>query len=298
MTPSPRLAQTLIVLVATGFGVSTLQGQGRELAFDRPEAWGMKYGTSLALFTGFGAPREVEKGSIELGLEMAHVPHLSDAQRRIGFDGIKLEDMNKTAVFARFRARLGIGSGWGASVGIVPPVEVGGAKPLMVSASVGGPVVDGERLRVGVRGFGHIGRIEGDITCDAETVAAGVDPIRNAFNCAEVSEDELKQRVGGLEISGALPLGTVEPYVAVGINYLDTSFQVHAFYSGSTSDELLETSGVTLSGSLGVAVEAAESLRLTAEAFYTPLSVVRPPETGANNDGLFHLRGMISYKVR
>ena len=258
----------------------------------------MKYGTSLSIFTGFGAPRETETGAVEVGFEVGHVPEVSDRQRRIGFNGTKLEDMNKTALLGRVRASIGVGGGWRAEVGFVPPVEVGGATPLMASLGLGGPLYSSGTVRVGVRGYGHVGRFRGDITCDAETVAAGIDPVRNEFNCQAVSEDELRQRFVGAELSGALPLGVVEPYAAVGVNYLDTGFQVSAIYAGTDSQELLETSGFTVSASVGVAVELAESVRLSAEAFYSPLDVVRPPASASGNDGLFNLRALLSYRVR
>lgn len=275
-----------------------LHAQTSELAFDRPESWGMKFGTSLAMFTGFGAPGATEPGSLELGLEVAHVPQVSDEQRRVGFNGNKLEDMNKSRFFARLRAQLGIGGDWAVSLGVVPPVELGGATPLMVSAAVGGPVATTESARIGLRGYGHLGRIDGDITCDAETVAAGADSVRNQYNCQAISDDRLTQRYVGAEVSAAFPQGDWEPYVGVAINYLDTSFQVDAMFANTTSRELLETNGVTFSGTAGVSVAVSEAVRLAAEAFYTPLSVVRPPSTDSGRDGLFNLRAMVSYQVR
>ena len=279
-------------------GAAELEGQRREVAFDRPESWGMKYGSSLALFTGLGVPRSAESGSVRLGLEVAHVPELSDAQRRIGFDGTKLEDMNKTPVFARLRAGLGLGGGWGFDVGVVPPVEMGGATPLMASLAIGGELLATSTVRVGVRGFGHLGRIQGDFTCDAETVSAGVGSPANPFDCEEISEDELVQRVVGAEASVGFPVGRVEPYAAIGVNYLDTSFQVDARYSGVTSMERLETSGTTVSGSAGLVYDASDILRISGEVFYTPLEVVRPPAVTSGTDGLLNVRVLLSYRVR
>lgn len=288
----------VIVSVLGGIGTSSLGAQTTQVGFDRPEAWGMKYGTSLSIFTGFGAPRETASGEVELGFEMGHVPEVSDSQRRIGFNGTKLEDMNKTPVFGRIRAGVGVGGGWKAEMGLVPPVEVDGATPLMASVSLGGPLYTGSAVRFGVRGYGHVGRFGGDITCDAETVAAGPDPVRNEFNCESVSDDDLRQRFVGAELSGALPFGVVEPYATVALNYLDTSFQVRATYAGTRSEELLETSGVTVSGTVGVVIALTESVRLSTEAFYSPLDVVRPPATVPVNDGMFNLRALLSYRLR
>ena len=47
----------------------------QDLSFDRTESWAMKYFASVNLFTGLGVPREMEPGSLELGLELDWVPH-------------------------------------------------------------------------------------------------------------------------------------------------------------------------------------------------------------------------------
>ncbi len=300
---APAALARVVACVAAAVVLTTAPAQAQlsgrsDLAFDSPESWGMKFGTTLAMFTGFGAPAAVEKGSLELGLEVALVPQVSDEQRRIGFNGTKLEDMNKSRFFARLRARLGIGGDWGATVGVVPPVELGGAKPLMGSVSVGGPIVTTEATRIGVRAYGHLGRIDGDITCDAETVAAGVDPVRNEAMCEAVSDDRLTQRFAGAEVSAAFPQGDWEPHVGVAVNYLDTSFQVDARFNNITSTELLETNGFTFSATAGVSLTVSEAIRIAAEAFYSPLSVVRPPSTESGSDGLFNVRAMVSYQVR
>src|SRR5262245_24939001 len=68
---------------------------------DRPEAWAMNYYTSVALFTGFGTPHSREFGSIELGGELDWLPQQGIAERRVGFNGTKLDDLNKAPIFGR-----------------------------------------------------------------------------------------------------------------------------------------------------------------------------------------------------
>jgi hypothetical protein len=291
---SGALSSAVIACVAA----VPLGAQTRALEFDRPESWGMKFNTSISLFSGFGVPEPLEPGAFEISGEVSNIPQLSDAERRIGFVGTKLEDMNKSQVFGRIRARLGLGGGWSAEVGVVPPVTVGGAKPLMFAAAIGGPVLEDDRYRVGLRVHGQYGRVQGDITCDIETVAAGLNSPGNPFNCEEVSDDEAVHRYGGVEVSASLPQGSWEPYVALSGNYIDAEFRVDALYSGTMSAEVLTTSGTTVSAALGAAFEATEALRINVEGFYTPLSVVRPPETASGSQDLFNVRAMVSYRVR
>jgi len=258
----------------------------------------MKYAVAIASFNGFGVPERLSPGAFQIGAEAANIPQLSDAERRVGFDGTKLEDMNKSRVFGRLRAQLGIGGGWSVEVGLVPPLTVGGAKPLMVAGALGGPVLETEAVRVGVRAHGQVGRIQGDITCDAETVAAGVGSPGNPFNCEAVSADEVVHRYGGLELSVALPLGSWEPFVSVSGNYIDSEFRVNARYSGVVSTQVLTTAGATVSASAGAVVHVSEAASFSVGGYYTPLSVVRPPATVSEREGLFNVHVILSYRVR
>lgn len=58
----------LSTLILTGFRASA-QSSIEHIAFDRPEAWALKYFTALSIFTPLGPPRVREAGVIELGFE-------------------------------------------------------------------------------------------------------------------------------------------------------------------------------------------------------------------------------------
>ena len=291
-----RIACTLVAVGLAVIPVGAAAQTPQDLAFDRPESWGQKWAASLAAYTTLGSPVRLAPGQLELGGELAHVPTVSDEARRIGFDGIKLEDMNKSPVFGRLRARLGLGGGWALGIGFVPPVEVDGATPLMLGASVGGVIWDGT-ARLGVRAQAQWGRFQGDITCDAETVAGGTDLTLNPFQCEAISDDELTQAAVGGELVASLPNSTVTPYVSFGVTRLTSEFQVNARYSGVQGDDLLKTDGMVWTATGGVTIHATSRLDLTAAAFYAPLDVVRPPATASGNEGLFNLRGGLRYRL-
>src|SRR5512134_3653576 len=240
------------------------------LDFDRPESWGMKYYASLALLTGMGAPERREAGTIEIGFEGSYVPQMSDEQRRIGFHGTKLEDVNKTSFFGRIRGSVGLGKGIALELGYTPPVEVGGAKPNILALALGRPFELSPTWRLGVRGYGQIGTIEADITCSADEVAAGDDLQLNPFQCVEPSQDESRQKVIGLElVAGYDGASRFKPYVGIGLNYMDLEFQVNALYSdGQVEDHNLQlTSGTTVSASAGLSFVANAHWRVTGEVF-------------------------------
>ncbi len=271
-----------------------------QLEFNRPEAWAMKYFASIGIPTGFGVPPEMKSGAIDLGFEGGWIPSLSEDKRRVGFDGTKLEDLNRTPFFGRIRLTLGLPNQFSLGLGYVPPIAAGGIKPNLFAVSIGRPFKLSDQWQLGLRGYGQFGTIEGDITCDAETVAAGPDPERNPFSCEEISNDEHKQRMAGGEAS----IGYVSenrrwtPYFGLAVNTMDLEFQVDAQYSGLIDQTLQLTDGATLSLTSGVGYALTPKLEITGEVFYTWLSVVRPPSTSEQNDGLFNLRFLISYQLR
>jgi len=295
------LGTALAVASAAPARAQFVVAETETLDFDRPESWGMKYYASLALLTSMGVPEKRAAGSVELGFEGSYVPQLSDAERRIGFNGTKLEDVNKTSFFGRIRGSVGLGKGLALELGYTPPVEVGGAKPNILALALGRSFELSPTWRLGVRGYGQIGTIEADITCSADEVAAGDDVQQNPFQCVEPSQDESRQKVIGLElVAGYDGSSRFKPYVGLGLNYMDLEFQVNALYSdGLVEDHNLQlTSGTTVSATAGLTFEANARWRVTAELFYSWLSITRPPATTSGNEGFFNGRMFVSYRIR
>jgi opacity protein-like surface antigen len=276
-------------------------GDTERLGFDRPESWGMKYYASLTLFTGVAAPRKRAAGEIDLGFEGGDVPQLTDAERRIGFDGTKVEDVNKTSFFGRFRGSLGLGNGLALELGYTPPIAVGGATPNILALALERPFALSASWRLGLRGYGQVGTIRADVTCSAEEVAAGDDPERNPFRCVEPSADESRQKVAGLEaVVGYGGASRLRPYAGLGFTYMNLEFDVNAVYSGGqVEDHTVQlTSGTTVYATAGLTFTASERVRVTAELFYSRLSVVRPPATAPATENLLNGRLSVSYRVR
>ena len=285
-----------LCLATPGFGQFLIEGT-EELEFDRTEAWAMKWVTSLSLATGLGLPPELEAGSYEIGFEGELIPQLTPQERLVGFNGTKLEDLNKTRFIGRPRLTVGLANNFSLGVGYIPPIDVGGVKANVLSLSLAKSVRLGDTVRLGVRGLGQFGNVKGDITCDADTVAAGVDPVRNPSECMAVSDDEYKQRVFGGEVSLGYS-GVVEPYVSFGVNYMDLEFQTNALYADLDDRTLLLTSGTTFHLTGGVRLQMTQSVYATGEIFYTPLSVARPPEFASQTESLVHARFALIVRLR
>jgi opacity protein-like surface antigen len=287
-TAAPLRARAQLVLDGT-----------QTLAFDRPESWGMKYYASLTLLSGMDVPQQLAAGQVELGFEGGSVPQLSDAERRIGFNGTKVEDVNKASLFGRVRGSVGLGKGMALELAYTPPVEMGGAKASLFALALGRVFALAPSWRLGLRGSGQIGAIKGDITCSAAEVAAGDDVELNPFQCVRPSEDESRQKVAGLElVAGYDGPSRFKPYAGIGLNYMDLEFRVDALYSqGLVDDHTVQlTNGASVSASAGLTFAASGRLRVTAELLYSWLSVVRPPSAASANEGFLNGRVLVAYR--
>ena len=300
------LFTVLFGLAAYGFWPTASLGQvaigGRQtLDFDAPEAWAMKYFASVSIPSTFGSPPPLEAGEIDLGLEYVQIPSLDADQRRVGFGGAKVEDLNKVPYLFRPVARFGLGKKLTLSASYLPPVDRNGAEANIFALALGRPVHEGRNWRAGLRLHTQIGTVEGDFTCSEQTVAGGSDPERNPFGCEQVSRDEYDVRSIGLELSASWQLGEDgrwEPFAALSYNHMDLEFQVNAVFSGLVDHTRLITDGQTVYGVVGIGYHLSDRWRLAADVFYSPLDVVRPPSTSAETDELVNLRALLSYKIK
>ena len=166
-------------LVAPGAALAqNVIGGTEDLEFDRPESWGMKFFASLSLLTSMGVPERMGAGTIDLGFEGGFVPQLSEEQRRIGFNGTKLENLNRSRFFGRVRGHIGLSESTRLELAYLPPVDIGGIKPNLFAIGLGRPFSIAEHWQLGARGYFQFGTLEGDITCGEDEVAAGDDPDR------------------------------------------------------------------------------------------------------------------------
>ena len=299
---SPTLLAGLGLLLALAAPASAqvVIDEREDIDFDRPEAWAMKLFASINTLTGLGVPSEEPAGALELDLEVASIPSLSKEQRTVGFNGAKEEDLNRSSVFVRPRLRVGLPKKLTLDAGWVPPIETNGVLANLLSVSLGRPVYETSRWRLGLRLYAQGGTIEGDFTCSAENAAAGADFELNPFGCEAPSKDEQSVRSLGLELGWAWsPPGDSrwEPHVGLLTTWMDLEFQVNAHYSGLDDRTLLVTDGTTFAVVAGTAFRLSKRFRLSGELFYSPLEVVRPPETTAEQDDLFHARVALRYRV-
>ena len=295
------IAVAAAVAVAGAAGAQTQIGFDDHLDFDRPEAWAMKWFGSVLVMTSLGGTPELAPGGWELGLEGGWVPSLSEEERRVGFIGNKVEDLNRTSVVGRVRLSAGLPAGFVLTGGWMPPAEVDGVTPHLFALALGRALAEGRAFRLDLRLTGQTGTIEGDLTCPEAAVAAGDDPVRNPSNCLEPSDDEMTVTTAGLELTGSWRLAgapRLRPYASVAGHWFDNEFQVRARYASVIDRTRLLSDGTTFAVTAGLDVQAGERTRLAAELFYSPLDVVRDPDEGSQNDPLFNARVLLGYRIR
>ncbi|CAL1240916.1 hypothetical protein [Candidatus Methylocalor cossyra] len=290
-----------LVLAAGAAPADTVIDGTEHLASDRPEAWGMNYVTSITLFTGLGVPRSREFGDLELGAELGWVPALSEEQRRIGFNGTKVEDLNKAPLFGRPRLTLGLPGRFALTLSYLPPIRVFGVKPNLFAFALERPLYEAGPWTFGARLYGQIGEVEGAFTCPGKVAKFPPGSAENLYGCQGASADRSSQRYAGLELSGAYriaALGGLTPYLAVAGNLLDTQVQVRAQTFGVPDRRRLVAQTWTFSLSAGLVYPVDDRLSLSVGLFYSPLWVTRPPASSSDNDGLFNVRALVSYRWR
>jgi hypothetical protein len=268
---------------------------------DRPEAWALNYFTSVSLLAGLGAPRSREPGSVEIGFELDWIPKINKAKRRVGFNGLKEEDLNKAPIFARPRLTVGLPWRFSLIVSYLPPIELFGVEPNLFAFALERPLYECNPWTVGLRAYGQLGEVEGAYTCPSDVAKFPPGSPQNPFGCQKESSDIATLRYGGVELSGAYRIERARgltPYLAVAGNLLDTRFQVDALTFGLRDRRRLTAETWTFSASAGVIYPLTERFSLSVGLFYSPLWVTRPPATSSQNDALFNARALLTCRLR
>ena len=282
----------ILLIAAAGTTSAQVLDDVEELDWDRPEAWAMKYFNSVSLLTGLGPPRAREPWSFEIGLELDNLPHLDEGQRRIGFGGAKVEDLNRLPAFFRPRLTIGLPAKLSLDVAWVPPVELRGVKSNLFSIGLERPFLETGPWTLGARVYGQIGTVQGDLTCSEADASYPPGTPENIWGCEAPSKDELTLNYVGAAFTGGYRYRRTDFHWGLAANYMDMEFQVDAVTFGFIDRSLLLADGWTWSLNGGASWSLGGRTSLAVELFYSPLSVVRPPSTTTKNDPLLNLRTM------
>lgn|SRR2546425_975105 len=168
---------------------------------ERPEAWAMQYFTGITSVGGFTVPERRQAGAISFGGELVWIPVMSEARRRVGFNGTKLEDLNKAPFFVRPRATVALPGALAVTIAWVPPVETFGVRPNLLAVALERPMYESTSWSVGWRAHGQTGTARAAFTCPQDTVRFPPGTLANPSGCLEPSSDTATLRYVALELS-------------------------------------------------------------------------------------------------
>src|SRR3989441_2491348 len=168
---------------------------------ERPEAWATQYFTGITSLGGFTVPERRRAGSISFGGELVWIPVMSEAKRRVGFNGTKLEDLNKAPFFARPRMTVALPAAFAATVAWVPPVEMFGVRPNLLAVALERPIYASTAWSIGWRAHGQTGTARAAFTCPQDAVRFAPGTAANPSGCLEPSSDTATLRDVALGLS-------------------------------------------------------------------------------------------------
>jgi hypothetical protein len=291
------LALALFLILSSASHAQPLSGTDEHLAGDRPEAWAMNYFAGTTLFTGFGVVPELAPWRSDLTAEFGHIPRLSDDQRRIGFNGTKVEDLNKSPVFGRIRLTLGLPGAWVGEFAFTPPIEINGAHAHdLVALAFGRRLIERGPWVLSARAFGQYGSVRGDITCP-ERLANVADPVANPYDCRAASRDRFNLHYYGADTTATWRTGAWRLSGGIGLVRTDLDVRVDALTDGVRDVSHLTTRGYLRCFTLGAAADVNTKWSIGSEVLYVPLHVRRNPTAARESDPLTSVRLQIRYRI-
>ncbi len=219
-------------------------------------------------------------GSGTIGVDLNVMPPLS-CEKRLALDASKTEDTNVSPVLPRIMAHYSFPEVadrlvFYAGVGMLPPVNVGGTRNLVLSAEGGLGIRVVEHFDVGVRAHTTLQRTFGDIATKIEPDDPDVEDIYVGSTWGT-----------GVQLGSAWSFGPAEltPYVSVG--YLDAStfFIIGDNLNGGDGNSPLTENLHPYAGvdfSVGVDVLLFEHFRVAAEFYGAPGGYSNPAEGTVN----------------
>lgn len=289
-----RSIPLILCLLAGLSGPLSGQQVVESVAFDRPEAWAMRYFTAAGLMLADGPPEALGKGQFALGFDVANIPRLSRSERTVGFNGTKEENLNKAPVIGRPLVHFGITDSLSVTGAYVPPVEIfDRLETHLAGLYLNFEVFRKGRFLVSLRAGGQWSEATGDFTC-AEDIAGVMDPEINPFDCIEPSNDTFTSLTATAELTVDYRLPTrraVDVFLGVAYTYADLEFEVDALWAGGFNDNRrLLTHGDIWSFNGGVKWALSDRIHTTLAIVHTPLNVRRPPDFNSDSSSLTHFR--------
>ena len=265
---------------------------------DSPEGWGMAYMTAASLNLADSFPRELSFGELEISAEINSIPKLNSEQQKIGFGGLKYEDLNKSPVFGKGKIKMGFYYDSILEFSYTPSLEIKGAKPKdLYGFSLSKELISNENLNLGLRVFNLSGHAIADVTCSEQVVSQPLYTPGNPSGCISTSKDKIDLGHKGLEmiIMPNYNNPKIKPWVSLAYSKIDPSVRIDAQLELTREIALVKTNGSISTLNLGFNYALSDKWVLFLGTSYTPLDVVRPVPAGGD-DNFWNFRIGLSLK--
>ncbi|HWH61034.1 MAG TPA: hypothetical protein VN682_25645 [Terriglobales bacterium] len=306
--PIGKITALILLIGITAIAGSGIMAQSSggvpnvQIGFDRPEAWALKrFDAALLPSTMLPvAPDGLRQvGAISVGVEADWLPMLSATQQTVGFNGTKLEDLNEAP--ALVRPVIGVQMPWKLRAFATAPLPIStfGIKPRLFAFGVERPLLERGPWTLDWQAYGQVGSVKGAITCPASAVAAPPGSPANPTDCVALSSDIASLRYAGsqLQVAHSFPqMPKLVLHASVAGTFDDVAFQSHGPTTFGLSQLRQWAHGGMFSTAGGVTYLFNQRIAFTVDVFYTPLEVRRTAGAPVTNDGLFNVRGLLSYQ--
>ena len=265
---------------------------------DSPEGWGMAYMTAASLNLADSFPRELSFGELEISAEINSIPKLNSEQQKIGFGGLKYEDLNKSPVFGKGKIKMGFYYDSILEFSYTPSLEIKGAKPKdLYGFSLSKKIISNENINLGLRVFNLSGHAIADVTCSKKVVSQPLYTPGNPSGCINISKDKIDLGHKGLEmiIMPNYKNPKIKPWVSLAYSKINPSVRIDAQLELTREIAVVKTNGSINTLNLGLNYALSEKWELFLGTSYTPLDVTRPTPAGGE-DNFWNFRIGISLK--
>ena len=279
------MKKIIFILVISFFTSSKLSSE--EVSFSSPEGWGMSYMSAASLNLSDSFPASLDLGELVVTGEISTIPKLNREQQKIGFGGLKYEDLNKSPLFGR--GKLKIGFYWDSvlELSYTPPLEIKGAKPNNLwGIALAKPIISNDSVNLGIRYYRLSGNAVADVTCSENTVNQPLYTAGNPSGCISVSKDRIDLGHQGFEILLASNYinEKFKPYISLASTKIDSSVKIDAQLELSREMAFVQTSGTINTLNFGLNYKISDNWQFNLGTSYTPLDVNRPAPAGGDDD--------------
>ena len=266
--------------------------------FNSPEGWGMAYMTAASLNLADSFPEKLSFGEFEVSAEINSIPELNSEQQKIGFGGLKYEDLNKSPVFGKGKIKMGFYYDSILEFSYTPSLEINGAKPKdLYGISLSKELIKNDNFNFGLRVFNLSGHAVADVTCSKQVVSEPLYTPGNPSGCISISKDKIDLGHKGLEMI-IMPNNTnpkIKPWVSLAFSRLDPSVRIDAQLELTREIALVKTNGSIKTLNFGLNYALSDKWVLFLGTSYTPLDVTRPGPAGGD-DNFWNFRVGLSLK--